>query len=159
MNIGIVGARKYKDKESVVHLVNYLPSDAIVITSSCKGVCTWAKEAAETRGVKVRVFAPDLTNVRARFEVAKRYYERNKQMIEVCDFLHAFVSDQDGYAGGTKFEIEYALELRIAVQVHWEKGRTEIFPKYPFPFYEHKQEFLLSWREFFRKTNLQVEGV
>ena len=34
--IGIVGARKYKDRQSVVELVQSLPRDSIVITSSCK---------------------------------------------------------------------------------------------------------------------------
>jgi len=50
MKIGIVGARKYQDKQSVVDLVNSILIDNQIITSSCKGVCTWVKEAAEMRG-------------------------------------------------------------------------------------------------------------
>jgi hypothetical protein len=33
----------------------------------------------------VRLFTPDLKNIRAWFDVPKRYYERNKQMVEACD--------------------------------------------------------------------------
>jgi hypothetical protein len=65
MNIGIVGARKYQDRQSVLELVMSLPAEATIITSSCKGICTWVKEAAEERGMTVTVFAPDLENIRA----------------------------------------------------------------------------------------------
>jgi hypothetical protein len=54
MNIGIVGARKYQDRQSVLDLVMVLPPDATIITSSCKGVCTWVKEAAEERETRHR---------------------------------------------------------------------------------------------------------
>jgi hypothetical protein len=64
MKIGIVGARKYRDRQSVVDLVNSLPADNQIITSGCKGVCTWVKEAAEMRGMKVVLFSPDLSNIR-----------------------------------------------------------------------------------------------
>ena len=30
MNIGIVGARKYKDKSPVIELVNSLPADSVI---------------------------------------------------------------------------------------------------------------------------------
>ena len=47
--IGIIGARKYKDRQSVIDLVDTLPADCVVITSSCRGVCTWAGEEAKVR--------------------------------------------------------------------------------------------------------------
>ena len=59
MKIGIVGARKYQDKQSVIDLVNSIPPDNQIITSGCKGVCTWVKEAAEIRGMEVILFEPD----------------------------------------------------------------------------------------------------
>jgi uncharacterized protein YebE (UPF0316 family) len=49
MKIGILGARKYQDRQSVIDLVMSLPPEATIITSSCKGVCTWVKEVAERR--------------------------------------------------------------------------------------------------------------
>ena len=158
MNIGIVGARKYQDRQSVIDLVSSLTPEAIIITSSCKGVCTWVKEAADEKGLEVIVYAPDLTNIRAWFEVPKRYYERNKQMVEACDMLHAFISKEDGLAGGTKFEVEYAISLNIPIQIHWESGNSRWIFQYSFPFCARKQEFFLSWQDFFHKIRLELGG-
>ena len=158
MKIGIVGARKYRDKQSVIDLVNSLPIESVIITSGCRGVCTWVKEEAEKRKMEVIVFTPDLSNIRAWFEVPKRYYQRNKELVEACDLLHAFISKKDGYTGGTRFEIEYSLKRGIPVQVHWENGLSQIFYQYTFPFIEESQELFLSWEAFFRTTNLEIGG-
>ena len=158
MNIGIVGARKYQDRQSVIDLVNSLPAEAVIITSSCKGVCTWVREEAEKRRMKVVVFSPDLSHIRARFEVPKRYYQRNKELVEACDLLHAFISEEIGYTGGTRFEVEYALKLGIPVQVHWEYGVTQILYQYTFSFIEERQELFLAWEKFFRTTTLEIGG-
>jgi hypothetical protein len=158
MNIGIVGARKYQDRQSVTDLVMSLPADATIITSSCKGVCTWVKELAEGRGMKVMVFAPDLSNIRAWFDIPKRYYQRNKEMVEACDLLYAFISAEDGFIGGTRFEVEYAVSLGIQVLLHWENGPSKWIFQYSFPFWEEKQAFLLAWQDFFCKTNLEAKG-
>jgi hypothetical protein len=156
MNIGIVGARKYQDRQSVLGLVESLPAEATIITSSCKGVCTWVKEAAEERGMRVIVFAPDLSNIRAWFDIPKRYYQRNKEMVGACDLLHAFVSAEDGFIGGTRFEVEYACHQQIPVKVHWERGFSQWIFQYSFPFWEAKQGFLLSWEDFFHKISLEL---
>jgi len=37
--IGIVGARKFKDRKAVEDLVVSLPKDSIIVTSGCDGVC------------------------------------------------------------------------------------------------------------------------
>jgi hypothetical protein len=156
MNIGIVGARKYQNRQSVIDLVMSLPANATIITSSCRGVCTWVKEAAEERGMTVTVFAPDLSNIRAWFDVPKRYYERNKQMVEACDLLHAFISAEDGFIGGTRFEVEYAVSLGIPVQIHRENGLSKWIFQYSFPFWEGKQAFLLSWEGFFHRIRFEL---
>jgi hypothetical protein len=158
MNIGIVGARKYQNRQSVLDLVMALPAEATIITRSCKGVCTWVKEVAEEREMKVIVFAPDLENIRAWFDVPKRYYQRNKEMVEACHLVHAFISAEDGFVGGTRFEVEYAESLGVPVQIHRENGNSEWIFQYSFPFWEGKQAFLLAWQDFFCKTNLEVKG-
>jgi hypothetical protein len=158
MNIGIVGARKYQDKQSVSDLVMSLPPEATAITSSCKGVCTWVKEAAEERGMEVIVFTPDLSNIRAWFDVPKRYYQRNKGMIEMCGLLHAFISAEDGFIGGTRFEVEYAASLGIPVQIHRENGLSQWIFQYPFPFLEGKEAFFLAWEGFFHRIRVQLGG-
>jgi len=156
MNIGIVGARKYQDRQSVLDLVMSLPAEATIITSSCKGVCTWVKEVAEERGMKVIVFSPDLSNIRAWFDIPKRYYQRNKEMVETCDLLHAFVSAEDGFVGGTRFEAEYATSVGIPIQIHRENGNSEWIFQYSFAFQGHKQAFLLSWERFFHKIRFEL---
>ena len=158
MHIGIVGARKYQDRQSVLDLVMSLPADATIITSSCKGVCTWVKEAAEEKGMAVMVFAPDLENIRAWFDVPKRYYQRNKEMVEACDLLHAFISAEDGFIGGTRFEVEYAVSLGIPVQVRRENGLSQWIFQYSLPFWEGKRAFLLSWEGFFHKISFELGG-
>jgi len=103
------------------------------------------------------VFTPDLSNIRAWFEVPKRYYQRNKELVEACDLLHAFIS-QDGLIGGTKFEVQYALKLGMPLQVHWEYGISHIVYQYSFSFIETRQEMFLSWQEFFRTTTIEIGG-
>ena len=158
MNIGIIGARKYRDRQSVLSLIDSVPADSIIVTSACKGVCTWAKEAAEERNMTARIFAPDLEKIRAWFEIPKRYYERNKELVGACDFLYAFISEEDGFAGGTRFEVEYASKSGIPVELHWENGIIEIIYQYPFPFLDSDRAFYLAWEGFFSKTNLEITG-
>jgi nucleoside 2-deoxyribosyltransferase len=113
---------------------------------------------AEERGVKVTVFTPDLEKIRAWFDIPKRYYERNKEMVEDCDLLHAFFSEEDGFAGGTRFEVEYAVSLGIPILVHMENGNSEWIFQYSFPFWEGKQAFFLAWEGFFHKIHFELGG-
>jgi hypothetical protein len=158
MRIGIVGARKFHDRESVVDLVTNIPPGETFITSSSKGVCTWAREVAEERGIKVILFSSDLENIRSWFEVPKRYYQRNKELVEACDLLHAFISREDGFTGGTRFEVEHAVTLGIPVLVHWESGLSQWIFQHSFPFWQGKQGFLLSWEGFFHKIRFELGG-
>ena len=152
MNIGIVGARKYRDRPSVMDVVGSLPVDSVIITSGCKGVCTWAKEEAEKRNMKIKVYAPDLKNIRARFEIPKRYYQRNRELVEACDILYAFISQEDGFIGGTRFEVAYARKIGKMVKLHWESGISETLYQYPFPFMDKEYSFFLDWQKFFCET-------
>jgi hypothetical protein len=158
MNIGIVGARKYQDRQSVLDLVMSLPADATIITSSCKGVCTWVKEAAGESCMKVIVFTPDLENIRAWYDIPKRYYQRNKEMVEACDLLHAFISAEDGFIGGTRFEVEYAESLGIPVRVHRENGLSQWIFQYSFEFLDEKRDFFLASEGFFHKIRFELGG-
>jgi len=150
--VGIVGARKYRDRQSVVDLVEYLPFDSVIVTSKCRGVCTWTIEAAEQRGMTVEVFAPDLTHIRSNFEVAERYYQRNRELIERCDLVHVFVSREDGCTGGTGFEVEYAKRIGRPVELHWESGLNEMLYQHALPFETKAMGFHMAWQEFFTVT-------
>ena len=150
--VGIVGARKYRDRQSVKDLVEYLPLNTTIVTSSCRGVCIWTKDFAEKRGIRVEVFAPDLNNIRSNFEVAERYYQRNRELIEKCDLVHAFLTEEDGCTGGTGFEVDYASRIRRPVELHWENGLSEIFHQYDLPFEAPGMPFHLVWQDFFTAT-------
>lgn len=152
--VGIIGARKYKNRQSVIDLVNTLPADSIVVTSSCRGVCTWAGEAAKVRGLVVKTYSPDLTQVRDRFEIVERYYERNRQLIAACDIVHAFISQEGGFSGGTKFEVQYAKRLGKEVFLHWENSIVQrICQKQKgLPFGQSEKNFSTGWLKFFSEA-------
>jgi len=148
-HIGIVGARKYKDKKSVEALVASLPKDVVIVTSGCDGVCTWTQQMAKDWDMEVLIFKPDLTNIRSRFEVPKIYYQRNRELIEACDFVNAFFSKEGGYTGGTRFEVEYAVKIGRPVKIHWENGTSEIRYQYRFQFEDAPDMHSYRWQNFF----------
>ncbi len=145
--IGIVGARQFKDKRAVEDLVGSLPKDSIIVTSGCAGVCTWTQSKAKQRDLEVLVYAPDLTNIRSRYDIPKRYYQRNRALIEKCDFVHAFTSKENGYTGGTRFEIEYATKISVPVKVHYEQGTSQLIWQQNLPF--NTDHFTTAWHDFF----------
>ena len=147
--IGIVGARKFRDRKAVEDLVASLRQDSIIVTGGCAGVCKWTRSKAKQRGLEVLVYAPDLSNIRSRFDIPKRYYQRNRALIEKCDFVHAFISKERGYTGGTRFEIEYATKIGVPAKVHWEQGKSEIIHQYTLPLRGNKVTFSKSWQDFF----------
>ncbi|MBC2711135.1 MAG: hypothetical protein HGJ94_09115 [Desulfosarcina sp.] len=151
-HVGIVGARKYKDRQSVIELVHTLPKDSIVITSSCRGVCAWAGEAARAAGFKVRIYAPDLTGIRTRTEMVERYYWRNRQLISACEIVHAFISQEDGLTGGTKYEIQYAKRLNKELVLHWENGKVKRICQISLPFGPRERDFSADWMRFFSEA-------
>ena len=150
--VGIMGARKYKDRQSVIDLVNTIPVDSIVVTSSCRGVCTWAREAAGARGLAMKIYSPDLTDVRDRIEVVERYYERNRQLIAACDIVHAFVSKEAGLSGGTRFEVKYARRLGKEVFLHWENSIVQRTSQKALPFGHEDKNLSSGWLKFFSEA-------
>jgi hypothetical protein len=150
--IGIIGARKYKDRQSVIDLVDTLPSDCEVITSSCKGVCAWAIEAAKARGLAVKIFSPDLTDIRNRIDMVERYYQRNRELVAACDIVHAFISKENGLSGGTKYEVRYARGMGKKMILHWEKGDIQRIDQRTLPFGGKEMVFAAAWMKFFSDT-------
>jgi hypothetical protein len=94
----------------------------------CRGVCTWAGEAARAAGFEVRLFAPDLAGIQSHGDMVERYYRRNRQLIAACDIVHAFISKEDGFKGGTKYEVQYAKRLGKEVVLHREGGKVQRMP-------------------------------
>lgn len=150
-SIGIIGARKYKNQQSVIELVQSLPKDSIIITSSCKGVCTWASEAAISEGLQVRIFAPDLSNIGSRGEMVERYYKRNRQLISDCQVVHAFIS-QEGLTGGTRYEVLYAKRLNKELFLHWENGKVQRHFQRSLLLHDTEKNFSAGWMSFFSEA-------
>lgn len=145
--IGIVGARKYKNKKCIQSFIKSLPKNSIIVTGACKGVCAWTTEQAEKLGIDVLVYEPDLENTGSYFEVAERYYQRNRELIERCDFVHAFFSEENGYKGGTKFEVEYAVKLGKPVRIYTESKISKTI--YQPELFSVDIEVNPAWRHFF----------
>jgi len=84
--------------------------------------------------------------------VAERYYQRNRELIEKCDLVHAFLSEEDGCTGGTGFEVDYASRIGRPVELHWESGLSEMIYQYSFPFKAPSMAFHMAWQDFFTMT-------
>jgi hypothetical protein len=150
--IGIIGARKYKNRQSVIELVQSLPRDTIVITSSCKGVCTWAKEAAISQGLQARIYAPDLADIGSHGEMVERYYQRNRQLISACEIVHAFISQEAGLTGGTRYEVLYAKRLNKELFLHWENGKVQRHFQRSLLLHDTEKDFSAGWMSFFTEA-------
>ncbi|MFH1982968.1 MAG: hypothetical protein ABIL58_14095 [Pseudomonadota bacterium] len=152
IHIGIVGARKYQDRQSVIDLINTLPRGAVIITSSCRGVCTWAGEAAKATGFEVRLYSPDLTGIQSHADMVERYYRRNRQLIAACHIVHAFISKEDGLTGGTRYEVHYAKRLGKEIVLHWEGGKVERIQRQASLFGAPEADFSAGWMKFFTEA-------
>ena len=112
MNVGIVGSRRYQDKDKVCELVDSLNEDDIVVSGGAKGPDSFAEKRAKERGLKTLIFRPKMMNVSNKFEVIESYYARNKQIAENSDVIYAFVVDGKG---GTWNTIKHAKKLNKEV--------------------------------------------
>lgn len=97
-----------------------LPSDAVVVSGGCRGVDTWAAQDAKAAGLAVQEFLPDLDGVRSRGEAARRYHDRNGQVVAACDRLIALVSDDR--KGGTEDTIRKAVAAGKPVTLVFRDG-------------------------------------
>ena len=80
------------------------------------------------------------------------------EMVEACDLVHAFISAEDGFTGGTRFEVEYAVSLGIPAQIQRENGLSQWVFQYSFPFWQEDRSFLLSWEDFFHRIRFELGG-
>lgn len=77
-----------------------------VITGGARGIDTLAFQAAESAGIRNRLFLPDRRKFPGKM-ILKAYQERNKQIVERCDILLAV---WNGKSSGTKNTLSYARE-------------------------------------------------
>jgi predicted Rossmann fold nucleotide-binding protein DprA/Smf involved in DNA uptake len=91
----------------VTTIVRALPSDAVVVSGGCRGIDSWAAEAARAAGLRVEELLPDLSGVRSRGEAARRYHDRNTLVAQACDELIALVANDR--KGGTEDTVRKAV--------------------------------------------------
>lgn len=115
MRVGIVGSRRRQCSEEVEALVGTLPADAVVVSGGCRGVDTWAVEAAKARGLQTEVFSPQPKGPGYKW-MCRAYTERNKKIAESVDVLHAFPSADR--KGGTEQTIRFAEKRGVPVIIH-----------------------------------------
>ena len=109
MKYGVIGSRKRTDKENVFRFVKNLSGADEIISGACRGVDSWAAEAARINNLKITEFPPDLTACKTKLDFTRAYYSRNRKIAENCDVLIAFVSSQR--KGGTENTIREAKKL------------------------------------------------
>ena len=107
--VGIVGSRQRTDKHNVIKLVDSLPQNSVVVSGGCRGVDTWALVRAKQRGLHTIVCKPDLTNAKENYEIAKKFYERNKKIVQHSNIIIAFVAPNR--KGGTENTIKWAKKM------------------------------------------------
>lgn len=117
MKVGIVGSRRFPHQEIVEKFVDTLSKDDVVVSGGAKGPDSWSEKRAKVKGLKTLIFRPKImSNHRGdRLAVIESYYQRNKEIAENSDIVHAFVVDKKG---GTWNTIKWALKFGKQVVVH-----------------------------------------
>ena len=116
VKVGIVGSRRWHNREMVEALVEEFPVDTTIVSGGCRGVDSWAAEAAARRGLGVIVHVPDLPSSGSPYwEFTKAYHARNLKIAEDSDIIYAFVAADR--KGGTENTIKHAQKLGIPVEV------------------------------------------
>jgi len=120
MKIGIIGSRKFKNLEKVEKWINEFGKirelnnihreDMLFISGGAKGVNQYAIKVADALHYKTKVIEPDYTDwdLLSYHQMCERYYARNRKIVEESDKIVAF---WDGKSGGTRYTINYAIEM------------------------------------------------
>ncbi len=98
MKLAIIGSRNCPEIDIEPYLKELNPN--VIISGGAKVVDTYAKEYANSKGIKFVEFLPNY----GRFKQGAPK-ERNKQIVDECDCVLAF---WDGKSHGTKFTLNYA---------------------------------------------------
>ena len=118
MKVGIVGSRRFTNKQIVYQLVDSLDKTDIIISGGAIGVDTFAEERAKERCLETLIFLPKIKKSMSKYEIIQAYYDRNKKIAEYSDVINAFVVDNKG---GTWNTIKWAKKLNKPVIIHREK--------------------------------------
>ena len=116
MRTAIVGSRRYLNKKEVERIVSLTADHDIIISGGCRGVDTWAIEKAQELGRETKIFRPNFRAIKNKFEMIKRFYERNLKVAREADRIIAFVAPDR--KGGTENTIKQAQKLGKPVFIY-----------------------------------------
>ena len=116
MRAGIVGSRRWRNREIVEELVDEFPDGTVIVSGGCRGVDSWAAAAGRSRGLEVAEHLPCLPSGGGpRWVYTQAYHARNLKIVEDSDVIYAFVAADR--KGGTENTIKHAQKLGIPVKV------------------------------------------
>lgn len=117
MKIAVVGSRKRSfigkkinkvTKKEVEDLVASFKENDEVVSGGCKGVDSWAIDAAIKRGLVTNIYEPFIYDTMSYGEMVQEYYRRNRLVVDGSDMIYAFVAKDNVQKGGTWYTINYA---------------------------------------------------
>jgi len=132
--IAVIGSRRFKNKYLIENFIEELPQNSIIISGGCKGPDIWAENKAKKLNIAIEIYLPKLDNLKNKYEIIEAYYSRNREIINHCDIVHAFVTSDR--KGGTEYTIKYAHKLGKPVFIHFDK------PQKKHKLYSHKRSFI-----------------
>lgn len=112
MRIAIVGSRRRDCKDEVEKLINELwtcNKNLVIVSGGATGVDTWAEDYGKLLGIETDIYLPNLENLLNKIDTIRRYYARNKLIVENSGAIYAFVADDR--KGGTENTIKWAKKL------------------------------------------------
>lgn len=118
MKIAFVGSRDFPNEHLITEVMFGLPVDTVVVSGGAPGVDTWAKEAAETFGLRTKIFPADWEkHGKAAGPI------RNAEIVAFSDRVVAF---WDGKSRGTLDTIKKARAAGKPVVIFRPDGSREI---------------------------------
>lgn len=118
MKVGVIGSRTGFSRSKVFSFLDdTIKPDDIIVSGGANGVDSFAEEYADLKGLTKLIYKPDFSKG---YDV-KKYFERNKKIIETSDLIIAF---WDKTSKGTKFGIEYAKSLNKDIVIVNSEDKT-----------------------------------
>ena len=109
MKLAVIGSKDFTDYSKLESVIDSLSGISAIISGGAPGTDTLARKYAHQHSIKFLEFPPDF---KRNGNEAKHI--RDRLIVEHCDEVVAF---WDGECEGTKYTIDYAAQMNIAVRI------------------------------------------